>query len=177
MNSIKSRLLLGVFLISLLVAFITAFTVQEQLNTADAAARIEAANLATALAYSSSDKVVDTDKTPLQNYVYGLHLIYNRDITVVDLNKLRIADADAPDVGNRYQYDKDNEVAQTLKDGRFRHFTEVSPQFPSGTKQIVVPIRKEHAKGESAIVGAVMKATRGQADASRVRELVLERCS
>ena len=27
-----------------------------------------------------------------------------------------------------------------------------------------------------ALVGAVMKATRGQADAGRVRELVLERC-
>jgi len=27
-----------------------------------------------------------------------------------------------------------------------------------------------------AVVGAVMKATRGQADAGRVRELVLERC-
>ncbi len=34
---------------------------------------------------------------------------------------------------------------------------------------------KEAAAG--AIVGAVMKATRGQADAGRVRELVLERCS
>jgi aspartyl-tRNA(Asn)/glutamyl-tRNA(Gln) amidotransferase subunit B len=28
-----------------------------------------------------------------------------------------------------------------------------------------------------AMVGAVMKATRGKADAKRVRELVLERCS
>ena len=28
-----------------------------------------------------------------------------------------------------------------------------------------------------AIVGAVMKATKGQADAKRVRELVIERCS
>jgi aspartyl-tRNA(Asn)/glutamyl-tRNA(Gln) amidotransferase subunit B len=38
-------------------------------------------------------------------------------------------------------------------------------------------IRSGKVAAAGAIVGAVMKATRGQADASRVRELVLERCS
>jgi aspartyl-tRNA(Asn)/glutamyl-tRNA(Gln) amidotransferase subunit B len=38
-------------------------------------------------------------------------------------------------------------------------------------------IRSGKAAAAGAIVGAVMKATRGQADAARVRELVLERCS
>jgi aspartyl-tRNA(Asn)/glutamyl-tRNA(Gln) amidotransferase subunit B len=38
-------------------------------------------------------------------------------------------------------------------------------------------IRGGKVAAAGAIVGAVMKATRGQADAKRVRELVLERCS
>jgi aspartyl-tRNA(Asn)/glutamyl-tRNA(Gln) amidotransferase subunit B len=38
-------------------------------------------------------------------------------------------------------------------------------------------IRGGKLAAAGAIVGAVMKATRGQADAKRVRELVLERCS
>ena len=37
-------------------------------------------------------------------------------------------------------------------------------------------IRSGKVAAAGAIVGAVMKATRGQADAARVRELVLDRC-
>ena len=37
-------------------------------------------------------------------------------------------------------------------------------------------IRSGKVAAAGAVVGAVMKATRGQADAGRVRELVLERC-
>ena len=38
-------------------------------------------------------------------------------------------------------------------------------------------IRDGKAAAAGAIVGAVMKATRGQADAKRVRELIIERCT
>ena len=41
---------------------------------------------------------------------------------------------------------------------------------------IAEKIRGGKVAAAGAIVGAVMKATRGQADAKRVRELVLERC-
>ena len=37
-------------------------------------------------------------------------------------------------------------------------------------------IRSGKVQAAGAIVGAVMKATKGQADAKRVRELILERC-
>jgi hypothetical protein len=89
-HSIKSRLILGAVLISLLVVFIAALAVEEQLKTAEAAARLEAEHLATTLAYSSVTRL--KDRKALQNYVDGLHLIYGRDTTVVDLNKTRIAD-------------------------------------------------------------------------------------
>jgi aspartyl-tRNA(Asn)/glutamyl-tRNA(Gln) amidotransferase subunit B len=43
--------------------------------------------------------------------------------------------------------------------------------------EVAEKIRSGKVAAAGAIVGAVMKATRGQADAARVRELVLERCS
>ncbi|HKR49445.1 MAG TPA: Asp-tRNA(Asn)/Glu-tRNA(Gln) amidotransferase GatCAB subunit B, partial [Pseudonocardiaceae bacterium] len=42
---------------------------------------------------------------------------------------------------------------------------------------IVAKIRGGKVAAAGAIVGAVMKATKGQADAARVRELVLARCA
>jgi len=154
--SIRSRLILGAFLVSLLVVLVAGLAIQEQLDTADTAAKLEAEHMAGALAYSSADDVVNRDDKALQDYVDGLHQIYKRDITIVDLKKVGIADSDAGDVGNLYQHDQNNEVGQTLKDGRPRHFTEVSPLFPSGTREIVVPIRKEQARGDSPIIGAVI---------------------
>jgi aspartyl-tRNA(Asn)/glutamyl-tRNA(Gln) amidotransferase subunit B len=47
----------------------------------------------------------------------------------------------------------------------------------SAQPDIADKIRGGKVSAAGAIVGAVMKATRGQADAKRVRELVLERCT
>ena len=38
-------------------------------------------------------------------------------------------------------------------------------------------IRSGKVQAAGAIIGAVMKATRGQADAARVREIIIEMCS
>jgi aspartyl-tRNA(Asn)/glutamyl-tRNA(Gln) amidotransferase subunit B len=42
---------------------------------------------------------------------------------------------------------------------------------------VVEKIRGGKVQAAGAIVGAVMKATGGKADAKRVRELIIERCS
>jgi aspartyl-tRNA(Asn)/glutamyl-tRNA(Gln) amidotransferase subunit B len=42
---------------------------------------------------------------------------------------------------------------------------------------VVEKIKSGKVQAAGAIVGAVMKATRGQADAKRVRELIIERCA
>jgi aspartyl-tRNA(Asn)/glutamyl-tRNA(Gln) amidotransferase subunit B len=47
----------------------------------------------------------------------------------------------------------------------------------SAQPEVADKIRGGKVAAAGAIVGAVMKATRGQADAKRVRELILERCS
>ena len=43
--------------------------------------------------------------------------------------------------------------------------------------EVVAKIQSGKQQAAGAIIGAVMKATRGQADAARVRELLLERLS
>jgi len=48
---------------------------------------------------------------------------------------------------------------------------------PSPPAEVAEKIRGGKVAAAGAIVGAVMKATKGQADAQRVRELVLERCT
>ncbi|MGH3625368.1 MAG: Asp-tRNA(Asn)/Glu-tRNA(Gln) amidotransferase subunit GatB, partial [Sciscionella sp.] len=47
----------------------------------------------------------------------------------------------------------------------------------AGQPDIAEKIRGGKVAAAGAIVGAVMKATNGKADAKRVRELILERCS
>ncbi|MDQ3402577.1 MAG: Asp-tRNA(Asn)/Glu-tRNA(Gln) amidotransferase subunit GatB [Actinomycetota bacterium] len=46
----------------------------------------------------------------------------------------------------------------------------------AGQPDVAAKIREGKVSAAGAIVGAVMKATKGQADAKRVREIVLERC-
>jgi aspartyl-tRNA(Asn)/glutamyl-tRNA(Gln) amidotransferase subunit B len=46
----------------------------------------------------------------------------------------------------------------------------------AASPDVAEKIRAGKVAAAGAVVGAVMKATRGQADAARVRELVLERC-
>jgi len=47
----------------------------------------------------------------------------------------------------------------------------------AGQPDVADKIRGGKVAAAGAIVGAVMKATRGQADAKRVRELILKRCN
>src|SRR4051812_12967877 len=89
MRSIRFKLVLGAILLSLLVALVAAVAVTEQLQTADAAARLDAANVAAALAYSSADEA-EHDRKRLQRLVLGLHEINHRDTTFVDMNKIGI---------------------------------------------------------------------------------------
>jgi aspartyl-tRNA(Asn)/glutamyl-tRNA(Gln) amidotransferase subunit B len=55
--------------------------------------------------------------------------------------------------------------------------TVVVDEAIAGNPEIAAKIRDGKTAAAGALVGAVMKATRGQADATRVRELILERLS
>ncbi|MGH3397589.1 MAG: Asp-tRNA(Asn)/Glu-tRNA(Gln) amidotransferase subunit GatB, partial [Streptosporangiaceae bacterium] len=53
--------------------------------------------------------------------------------------------------------------------------TAVVDEVIAASPDIVAKIRDGKTAAAGALVGAVMKATRGQADATRARELILER--
>jgi diguanylate cyclase (GGDEF)-like protein len=153
---IKGKLILAFTAVSLLTVLIAFIAIGQNSDTAEAAALVEAEHMARSFAYTGLDDVISKNPQFLANYVKGLTSIYKRDITIVDPNRIRVADSEAADVGIAYAYDKNNEVAHTLNDGIPRHFVEVSPLFPSGTKQVVVPIRKDSSKADSPIIGAVI---------------------
>ena len=81
------------------------------------------------------------DRQALQNYVELLQNVYQRDLEIVDLNKIIIADVVKKDIGTVLEHDLNNEVGQTVKDGIIRYFQEISEEYPQGIKQVVAPLR------------------------------------
>jgi diguanylate cyclase (GGDEF)-like protein len=153
---IKAKLILAFAAVSSLTAFMALFAVWQNMDGAETAALMEAEHVAISLAHTGIDDVIARDPQFLANYVKGLHNVHKRDLTIVDLNRTIIADSDEPDVGNLYAHGDKNEVAHTLEDGVPRHFIEVSPLFPLGTRQIVVPMRRDSLRPDSPIIGAVI---------------------
>ena len=78
--------------------------------------------------------------------------IFDRDVVVVDNNKIIIADRVGKEVGTRFEHDKKNQVGKTLKDGKIRKFKEVSDAYPEGVWLKVEAIRNENCM----IVGALI---------------------
>jgi diguanylate cyclase (GGDEF)-like protein len=152
---IKAKLIFAFTAVSLLTALIALFAIKQNIDGAETAALIEAEHMAMSLAYTGIDDVIIKNPQFLTNYVKGLQTI-KRDLTIVDTNRIIVADTDHADVEQVYSDDTHNEVAHTLKDGIPRHFTEVSPLFPLGTKQIVVPMRRDSSGADSPIIGAVI---------------------
>ncbi len=79
----------------------------------------------------------------------------NRDVVVLDLNKVILADTVTQNIGSKYPHDKGNEISQTLADGKTRTFIEKSVDYPKGVKETAYAVK--NAKGK--IIGAVIIST------------------
>jgi signal transduction histidine kinase len=88
----------------------------------------------------------------LQDHVISLHKKRQRDLEIVDRNKIILADVVPEDIGTRLDHDRNNEVGKTIQDGIPRTYIEFSPEYPNGIRLIAVPFKT--AKGET--VGAVI---------------------
>ncbi len=153
---IKAKLVLAFAAISSLTVLMAFFAIGQDVRGAHAAARLEAEHVAMSLAYTGIDDVIVRQPEFLVSYVKGLHAIHKRDLTIVGLDQIGVADSDVPDVGNAYVHDLRNEVGDTLKDGVPRHFIEVSPLFPEGTREVVVAMRRDGSVPDSPIIGALI---------------------
>lgn len=149
-SGVRNQLLSAVAAAGFSVAVLTASAIALLVQSVEEAARLEAGNLATAIAYGASH-----DMQALQSYVEGLDSLYRRDLFILAPDRRTIADVIRSELGQPYREDKGNEVGLTLRDGRARTFVETSLQHPEGAKQIVVPLRGG-SDTASAIEGAVV---------------------
>ncbi|MFD2272194.1 hypothetical protein ACFS07_16235 [Undibacterium arcticum] len=84
-------------IVSLLIALVALSAIKKQFETIERAALLEAEHLATSVANTGMDDVLNKPKF-LQDYINGMHNLYKRDIGIVDIHKRGVADADVKEV-------------------------------------------------------------------------------
>ncbi|MBD2166504.1 HAMP domain-containing protein [Calothrix membranacea FACHB-236] len=156
---ISQKLILGFLGIATLTGAIGAIAVDQQSQTAKYIAQQEAEEVAGLLGYFTSHELQeDKPRSPaktlaqLQNHVLALHNQRQRDLEIVDRNKIILADVVTEDIGTRLDHDLNNEVGQTIQDGITRTYIETSPEYPKGIYLIAVPFKT--SQGET--IGAVI---------------------
>ncbi|MHB1688882.1 MAG: sensor histidine kinase [Ignavibacteriaceae bacterium] len=114
------------------------------------------------------------NREALEDYVQDVYSTQKIDIVVVDTAKTIIADAIKSEIGKKYNYDKNNEVLLTMRDGLDRTFKEVNSHYPGGIFLYVHPIKTENGKTLGAVLieyTAILKES--EAGINKVRQIVL----
>ncbi|MBD2498323.1 ATP-binding protein [Nostoc sp. FACHB-280] len=156
---IRQKLILGFCGMAALTGIICTISAKQQSHTAKYLAEQEAEEVARLLGYFTSHELEAHEArshqevlTHLQQHVQALHNERQRDIEIVDRNKIILADVVTEDIGTRLEHDLNNEVGQTIQDGIPRTYTETSQEYPHGIQLIAVPCKT--SQGET--VGAVI---------------------
>ncbi|HEX2620620.1 MAG TPA: hypothetical protein VHL11_10740, partial [Phototrophicaceae bacterium] len=161
--TVRQQLIIGYFFIILLVVAVAAIAIHQQNELARFAAVKEAEQVGQLIEYfvtdtsnsaikENADGGFSFDTEKLQVYIQDLHNIQNRDMEVIDTNKIIISDVFPDDVGSVFEDDQNDEVAQTIKDGQPRTFVEISEDYPEGIDLIVIPL--DLSSGE--VIGAMI---------------------
>ncbi|MEH2162878.1 MAG: ATP-binding protein [Nostoc sp.] len=142
-----------------LSVIIGAVSAYQQLKIAKYLAQEEAEEVAGLLEYFVSHEFEyhetrsrEETLAQLQEHVQSLHKQRQRDLEIVDRNKIILADVLAEDIGTRLDRDRNNEVGKTIHDGIPRTYVEASPDYPQGIQLIAVVFKTK--KGET--IGAVI---------------------
>jgi diguanylate cyclase (GGDEF)-like protein/PAS domain S-box-containing protein len=145
--------------IALMVGTLGAVAVNRQQAAAEALAMKDAEHIVASLGASitfeddpQTNPALYRNPHALQGYVELLHNVYHRDLEIVDLNRIIIADVVKKDIGTLLTHDSHNEVGQTLKDGIIRYYVEISDEYQQGIKLVVAPLK--NMKNE--IIGALI---------------------
>ncbi len=88
----------------------------------------------------------------LEDYINDIYLIQKIDLVVVDTTGIIIADVIKSEIGSKYNFDKNNEVMLSIRDGIDRNFKEVSDAYPGGIFLYVHRIEAENGQ----VLGAVL---------------------
>lgn len=145
--------------ISLLTGVVGTVSIVQSHKMAEELAIAEAEHVAQVLAISITNYSFENGQSisvknsqKLQHYAKKLHDLQQRDIVVVDLHKLILADAVPANVGTTFDHDLSNEVQQTIQDGNSRTFLEKSVDYPQGVKLIVIPLKFDKNKTDGAVI-------------------------
>ncbi|HEX8950146.1 MAG TPA: HAMP domain-containing protein, partial [Dissulfurispiraceae bacterium] len=157
--SIKAKLLLAFLSVSLIIGLLGGVVFFRDIGQAEQIAQREAAAIATAISLFASHEIEEGEisypfgKHELQAVVENFRQIQDRNITLVDMEKNIVADALFQQVGTVFPHDSPNdEVGQTLKDGKIRAFSETCKFYPQRAKLIVAPLNLHNGTRIGAVV-------------------------
>jgi signal transduction histidine kinase/DNA-binding response OmpR family regulator len=148
---IRTKILWTLLGMSLLVALVGTLAVDRQRASAEVSAIKEAQEVARVVSFLFA---ADSNKlsASAQEIMTKLHAMQDRDVVLLDTNRLVFADADPSEVGLPFTHDPGGEVASTIKDRKVRTFIEAGEKHPEGIMQIVVPVEAESGQ----VIGAVI---------------------
>ncbi|WP_203708857.1 GGDEF domain-containing protein, partial [Asanoa iriomotensis] len=156
---VGTRLTLAFLAVALLIPVVGVIAIRELHATSMRAAQIEAQHVAEQIAFTMAQREEPIRITPLyeqpdalQLYVDSLRRELGRDIEVVGLDRVIIADAIERNRGQVFNEDPEGQVGATMRDGQPRTFEERNADFPEGIQLVVVPLYSP----EHVIVGAVI---------------------
>ncbi|MDZ8185897.1 MAG: ATP-binding protein [Nostoc sp. ChiSLP02] len=156
---ISQKLILGFLGIASLTGGIGAIASHQQSQTAKYLARQEAQEVAGLVGYFTNHELeIHKFKSPkemathLQRHVEALHKQRQRDLEIVDRNKIILADVVPEDIGTRLNHDPNNEVGKTIQDGIPRTYIETSSEYPNGIQLIAVPFKASNNRTIGAVI-------------------------
>ncbi len=125
---------------------------QQQSDVARNTSEEEAKMLAVTVATVPATDPLYKQETALQSYVAMMSKQLDRDMVIVDTKKKILADTVFANLNSEYKEDQYDEVAQTIADGKSRHFVEKSADYPHGIGETVVQLKDSVNK----VIGALI---------------------
>jgi len=150
--TIKTRILGTFFGMSMLVTLVGVLAVNRQRAAAIVGATKEAQDVASLLSFLLMSDEHRLSAPSVQEIVTRLHQTQGRDVVLMDAHQLVLADAVPSKIGTIFSEDPHDEAGATIKDRQVRTYIEVSPAYPAGIRQIVVPVEDEAGQ----VIGAVV---------------------
>ncbi|HKW94684.1 MAG TPA: hypothetical protein VJX92_22560 [Methylomirabilota bacterium] len=92
------------------------------------------------------------DPAALQRYVRELHRIQRRDIEVIDPTNRIVADVAPEDIGHEVEGSLAAAAEGVRRTGAAQRFVEVRGEYPTGIRQIAVPIARDGVRAGSVLV-------------------------
>jgi len=153
--TLRNKLLTAFLSVAALVVVISGIAFHQQVIDAKLGATTEARRvadvIADAITFDPSDSIPSLWGHPqaLQEYVTAIHKNQRRDIVIIELRRITIADAIEAEVGETFP-DPDGAVTETLSDGKPRTFVE--RVGGEDIRQLVVALRSP----EGTVIGGVV---------------------